>query len=249
MIPLILSLFYQNNHGDFDNIGISATVAGVIPFAGKVCGGFFLDEIQLSGLGDPRNITAYQLGIETPLPLLPFTTIKLQYTKLEPFVYTHYAETNYPFYANPVSMAFTNDGENLAYYLPPNSDELLIKIQAIPVPGLLTSVSYKLLRHGTNALVGGEPVGGYIYGDIDIPLNYDYWDDYGYPDKNFLHDGIYDWTHLIALDAEYQFENFPAKVGFEYVFSYTFWDANNTGIAEPDPVICNIFALSLTVFR
>lgn len=258
MNPLVFGVLYQNNQGDYDNVGISIQAAGVIPYAGKLSAAIFIDETQSFDFTGARNIMAFQAGLETPLPVLPFASLTLQYTKIEPFCYAHYPEEEYGFSDNPVSMAYTNDGENLAYYLPPNSDEILVRFECLPMPDITASATYKLIRHGTNsldtaAITPDNPMGitpGLFYGDIDIPLDYSFWESNGYPDKEFGEDGVYDWTHMVSLKAEYRFDRYPITLSAEYLFSYTSWDKNDlSGVSVPDPVFQNIFALTVKVIR
>jgi hypothetical protein len=249
--PLILGVLYQNNQGDFDNVGLSVQATAVVPYAGKLSAAIFIDETQSFDFTGARNIMSFQFGLETPVPVLPFASITLQYTKIEPFCYAHYSEDDYSFSSNPVSMAYTNDGENLAYYLPPNSDEILVRFECLPYPDITGSLTYKLIRHGTNSLdAAGNPVPGLFYGDIGIPLDYDYWENTGYEDKAFGEDGVYDWTHMVSLKAEYRFRKYPVTLSAEYLFSYTSWDRNDiAGVNVPDPVFQNIFALTVKVIR
>ncbi|GAH45481.1 unnamed protein product, partial [marine sediment metagenome] len=61
-----------------------------------------------------------------PLPGLSFAFLTLQYTKIEPSCYTHYLQDHLS-YSEPININYSNDGENIGYYLSPNSDEFLIK--------------------------------------------------------------------------------------------------------------------------
>jgi len=244
----------QEQNGDFDNVSITGGFAVRLPVVGKLYGSLFLDETSGSSLKEifqyARNMYAYQGGIKTPLSFLPFGTLTLQYTKINPFVYSHYFEKKYAGYSIPVSMTYTNQGRNLGYFLPPNSDEILLKVETFPRPNLLTTFKYQLIRHGTNNptdISGNGNPDGQIYGDIYIP--YDYTASNPYPLKDFLHDGVYDWSNIVSLKAEYSFPNFPLTVGLEYFFSHTFWDRNGRVVIVPKPVISNVFALTFSLYK
>ncbi|MBN1798237.1 MAG: hypothetical protein JW822_06655 [Spirochaetales bacterium] len=247
--PLMYPVLHQNLHGNFDNvaqiINCSFDIAGFV----RVHGSLFVDEMELVNLSElftrPRNMFAVQCGVEIPIPGLPATLLTLQYTKIEPFVYAHYPEEYVPTMGTDVDMSFTHDNENLGYYLPPNSDEFLIKIEALLLHNLLVGVKYQLIRHGTNDwnLLAGAPV---IYGDVNIPFDYDQED--AYPDKSFLNDGIYDWNNIITLEATYTFPQFPVSLTVLYSFCYITWDANDSGVSPPDDVVKNIISVKVKIF-
>lgn len=253
MSPFTMAAFYQNLQGDMDNMGISAGTALVIPYFGKIYGSFFLDEAKLKPLVDVRNMLAFQGGWEFPVPKLPATTLKVQYTKIEPFCYAHYAKDTYSALDSPVDLSYTQDGQNIAYYLPPNSDEILVRLESTPYKGIFVALTYKLIRHGTNNVVDANNNGipdTLIYGDIGIPIDYEYYDEIGYDSKNFLYDGFYDWNNIVTLEVSVPLQGFefmkgyPVVVGVKYSFFHTNWVSNGTGDV-PDPVVGNIITFSL----
>ena len=143
--------------------------------------------------------------------------------------------------------AYTNDGENLGYHIPPNSDEILLRLDASPAPRLRLSLAYSLIRHGDN-----EPdsirtflTHPQIYGDVDKYQNYS--DLAGYPDKNFLKDGIYDYNHAGSLELSWRPASLPLELSLGYGLSYTYWDdGEDKGRAVPDPVWRHIVKLGVT---
>lgn len=253
LTPLLMPFMTQEFNGDFDNVSITAGFALRLPKVGKVYGSLFLDETSGSSIEAifkyPRNMYAYQGGIQTPISFLPFGTLTLQYTKINPFVYTHYIEDNYPSSSIPVSLSYTNEGQNLGYFLPPNSDEIMLKVETFPKPNLLTTFKYQLVRHGTNdASIDNDSDGipdGQIYGDIYIPYDYTQI----YPFKDFLNDGIYDWSNIVSLKGEYRFPSYPLTVGLEYFFSHTFWDRNGIAVTVPEPIFQNVVVLTFRLFN
>ena len=187
---------------------------------------------------------ALQGGLKLPVPRLPFTNLTLQYTKIEPFTYAHYY-TKYPDYRIPVDTAYTHDGENLAYHLWPNSDEFLVKVASLPFPGFQAGLEYRLIRHGDNPsmvpgdlAILGRPDGWLDYDLIDDPLS-----------KDFLHDGLYDFNHIVTLSGEYAIPETPVTVKLWYTFSYTYWEVNASGETDPGDMIRNIIGLKVKVFR
>jgi hypothetical protein len=250
MAPLIFALIWQNTIGDLDNVGVCVDLAGTLPRWGRVYFSFYADEVaDINNLTKmftrPRNMFALQTGLKVPIPGLPFTGLTFQYTRIEPFTYAHYP-TWYADHRLPVEVSYTHDGENLAYALYPNSDEFLVKLWSLPLPRLQAALEYRLVRHGDNPLNNpGDPA---ILGRPEAYLDYSVGLD-SYPDKYFLHDGLYDFNHIVTLTGSYALPWFPATVSLSYSFVYTFWDANGTSLTAPPVQVRNILALSLTVFR
>ena len=144
--PLLSRFFYQNNVGDFDNLAMFATLILQYPGIGKIWGSAYVDEMDLSTpdfFSQDRNMYAFQFGASAslPIPKLAFSNITFQYTKIEPYVYTHQTVQT-PWYDDAwMEEAYINNGVGLGYYLPPNSDELKIRFDSsliggggIPVP-------------------------------------------------------------------------------------------------------------------
>jgi hypothetical protein len=153
--PLSILLFGQNLSGDVDNSALGFSGAVTLPGIMRLWGEFMIDEFVFD-FRSPRSQSAMQLGGKFNIPGLPFTTLMAQYTKIEPYVYSHYAQS----YVNngvttdgtPIltQTSFDNGGKNLGSYLKPNSDEFRVSIDSMPFPGLTTSLIYSLIRHGTN---------------------------------------------------------------------------------------------------
>jgi hypothetical protein len=247
MAPLLFSLIYQNLISeDLDNVGVGVDLGVTIAPFGRAYFSFYADEMEPASLKElrtrPRNMFAYQAGIKVPIPGLPFTALTFQYTKIEPFVYAHFPSW-YPDYRLQVETSYTNDGENLGYHIPPNSDEFLVRFWAMPLSSLSAGLTYQLIRHGDNpSAIPGDPAilgrtdGWYTAGANAV-------------EKDFLHDGLYDWNNILTLGAEYTLPWAPVTVGLSYSFSYTFWVVNASGEPPRPDQIKNILALSVRVFR
>ncbi len=212
--PLFPFFFGQQLGGDLDNITAGADVAVTIAPYARLYFSLFLDEISFVPLATfftrPKNQYAWQLGVKVPVPWLAWSLFVFQYTKIEPYNYTHYPET-VPQYTLPIDISYTNDGENLGYHLPPNSDEFLVRLSFHPARRLAATAQYQLIRHGT-----GNHLSGQIEGDINTPLNYNAIA--AYPAKDFLHDGIYEWIHIAHLGLTYAFPELHASAWVEYAF-------------------------------
>ncbi len=224
--------------GDKDNSTMGFDFTANFTPIGKFYGSVFIDEIEHNRIGRlftyPKNMFACYAGFRAAVPGAPFGLVTFQYTKLEPFVYTHY-EQEYPFYDIPININYTNDGESLGYPLPPNSDEFKVLFSFLPSTRLEVDLGMSYIRHGNNP---NAPDTDYlIMGDIEKPLFYENMDDY--PDKDFLNDGIYEKIFSITGKISYKFEDLPLKVYAGYGFSYSI----NTGNITGDTEFRNIFTL------
>ena len=241
LVPFVMPHFTQIDVGDHDNLSMYFDAAFLIPSVGKIWGGFFVDEFSFTKTANilkmPRNRYAWQLGWKTNLlsAIIPGTTSTLKYTKLTPFVYTHYPDDKFNTFGDrPNDMTYTHDEFNLGFYLPPNSAEMQWKLVNIAVPDLVLTLDNRLIIHGTNDLASTNVY--QIYGDI-----YRYQlgaDVYQYPLMNFTKDGIYDWT----MESEFKFDwkirnsrllNYYRLVG-SLGYAKTWWKANDSQVVAPE---------------
>ena len=218
LFPLTENFLYQNNIGDFDNLALFLNLEGHPANLGKIWFSVFIDEInpESNFFEKDRMMYAYQAGGSFYFPWLPFASITLSYTKIEPYNYTH-TRVNVPWYADtPMETNYVNFGRALGHYLPPNSDEILFSIQTIPVQQSVLRIQYQMIRHGAD------------YGDRAVDGS-SYWSELRRKDRSsmmkyFLHDGAYQWMHIIRLSGEYSFagKKLPIKLIGEIggVYSY-----------------------------
>jgi hypothetical protein len=233
--PLFPFFFGQQLGGDKDNITLGGDVAVTIaPFA-RLYFSLFIDEISFVPLSTfftrANNQYAWQVGVKVPLPWITWSLFVFQYTKIEPYTYTHYAQT-VPQYTSPIDINYSNNGENIGYHLPPNSDEFLVRLFTYPAPGLGVTVQYQLIRHGTGLLSLGQ-----IEGDINAPIDYSL----SYPMKDFLNDGIYEWIHIARIDMTYAIPSLHASAWVEYAFVA----ASNYSNIEGNNVVKNLIGVGV----
>jgi hypothetical protein len=215
--PLIENFLYQNNIGDFDNMALFLNMEVQYPGLGKLWFSLFLDELSFESdiLIKDRSMYAFQTGGSFYLPFLPFASITFSYTKIEPYNYTHNI-VDVPWYSSKMETNYVNFGRSLGYYLPPNSDEILLRIETIPAPKSMACLQYQLIRHGAD------------YGDRAVDGS-SYWSELKEVDRSsmlkyFLRDGAYNWMHILKLRGEYSFteKKIPLKLIVEIggVYSY-----------------------------
>ncbi len=239
--PLVLA---QGLTGDHDNASAEITLVFKIPVGVKIYATYFADEFRLNTnmFSDPSLQFAIQGGIQWVIPKLPFTIASFQYTKIEPYTYTHYAQP-YVFFDKDYyfDISWTNDGENLGYHLPPNSDEFLFRIKSLPYKNLTVMAQYQYIRHGHGNWEEGEMEGsttsGGDGGEPAHPYN-------STGDKDFLNDGIYEKLHIVTIGASYQFEEIPVKFGVDYSFT----TAQNYENIQGNSRMKNVLGLKLQLF-
>jgi hypothetical protein len=191
------SFYYQNNVGDFDNAAYFMNFKAQYPGIGSIWASLFFDEATFTPdlFVQDRIMWSYQGGVEIALPFLPFSSLKVSYTKVEPYCFTHNIIT-VPWYPQPMEQAYTNNGVGLGYYLPPNADEILLRLETRPAVRTSAHFQYQMIRHGAD--FGDSAVdGSSLLSELDPggrnsnPVLYKY----------FLQDGAYQWFHVLKLGA------------------------------------------------
>jgi len=229
LYPFAENYMYQNNIGDYDNVGLFLNIEAQYPAGlGKGWLSVFIDEISIeSGLRvKDRTMYAMQLGGMFYLPWLPFASITLSYTKIEPYNYTH-GRIESPWYGERKMITnYVNFGKSLGHYLPPNSDEILVRFQATPVPSSIVSLQYQMIRHGAD------------YGDRAVDGS-SLWSELKDVDRSsmlkyFLHDGAYQWMHIFKLGGEYSLtgKKLPIKLVCEIGAVYAYFTDSDSELGS-----------------
>jgi hypothetical protein len=215
IFPINNNFMYQNNIGDFDNMGLFFDLKGRYPGVAELWLSGFVDEIEISSMGRllelDRHMFAYQGGIKTVIPWLPFASLKFSYTKIEPYTYTH-NRTFAPWYGSDdpdkaLDTSYTNNGVGLGYYLPPNSDELLVRLEMMPALNAALHFQYQMIRRGADH--GSHQVDGSSYRS---ELDPDGRSSNPVLQKFFLHDGAYQWMHILKAGTSYKFAQLPVSI-------------------------------------
>jgi hypothetical protein len=203
---------HQVNLAAFANLELRA------PGLLKIWGSFFLDSLG-SFEAVNGNSYAYQAGIKTVVQWLPFGAFTFRYTKIEPYCYTDTYD-GYNGKPLPSMTAFVSGGESLGYYMPPNSDELLLRLESMFLPDLRAHIQFQLIRHGAD----------YGYGAIGGSSLTDRLANAG-SSKNFLYDGVYRWNSVIKVGGDFKFKagNIPLSVFVETGFVSTSFTTNGAG--------------------
>lgn len=206
--PLANYVEYQNHIGDCDNLALFGDIKYTITDIGSIWFSVYLDEIN--GLNNnpfisTRAMFAYQGGVKYVFPKLPFASLSFRYTKIEPYCYTHNSINYAPWYKHYICENYSNNGESLGYYLPPNSDEFILQFKIKPSVKSNIGLSYQLIRHGAD--YGSQQVpGSNIYSELSKWNRDDL-------KKYFLHDGAYNWIHILSTGGKFSLNN-PVPISF-----------------------------------
>ena len=221
--PFAENFLYQNSVGDYDNLALFLNLQGQYPGIGRVWFSLCMDEVNIDEAKRlfelDRMMYIFQVGSSFNFPLLPFSSITVSYTKNEPYNYTH-TRIETPWHKSSyMEQNYVNFGRALGHYIPPNSDELLIRFETMPLPQSLFRLQYQLIRHGAD--YGNRAVdGSSLWTELDPKGR----SDNEALEKYFLQDGAYQWMHIVKLRGEYSLTGFkiPVKIFAEVggVYSY-----------------------------
>lgn len=215
--PLIDRVIYQNNTGDYDNLSLFFNMKFMYPGLGSLWLSGYLDEVnsmKSKFWEKTRAMYAIQAGTKFVLPFLPFTTASFRYTRVEPYCYTHHSINYVPYFDHYLSESYTNNGESLGYYLPPNSDEFHLKIESKAVEYSTFRLQYQLVRHGTDWGYGSV-IGSNLYSELRNNDRSDL-------NKYFLKDGVYEWTNIVSLYGSYDFSRYKIPLKLYTTIGYVY---------------------------
>lgn len=220
MFPLVDRVIYQNDIGDYDNLALFGNIKFSYPGFGSFWFSAYLDEVnqilKQRFWQKTRAMYAFQLGTKMVVPKLPFTTVSFRYTKIEPYCYTHHGINYTPWYDQYINEGYSNNGESLGYYLPPNSDEINIQIETRPAEYLCIGLQYQLIRHGVD-WGSQSTLGSNLYSELRNK-------DRDNLEKYFLRDGTYEWSNIVSLHCSYDLKkiNLPIKIygSIGYVYDW-----------------------------
>ena len=130
-------------------------------------GTFFIDEITLSGLFDSykqRNQFGFTLG--SSITDLPFhnLTLKLEYSKIYPYVYQHYVPTT----------TYRSASYVLGHWMGNNSDQVYVSLKYRFLRGLEANAWLRYIRQGEAGTIDGQyfqPQPPFLFG---LRTNYTY---------------------------------------------------------------------------
>lgn len=196
--PLTFLTGSEHWNGDHDNVAMGLDFRAFVHRSHSVYGELLIDDISMSKLGTDwyGNKLAWQLGTYLVEPFgLYDVDARVEYTRLQPWVYTHkYPINGYHHYGDP-----------LGYYTGPNSDALMVELRKRFTRKLHTSFRFDYLRKGLNPdglNIGGDHMLGHSDGDPK--------------EAGFLDGDVVDTT-LINLGVSYElFWQCRLRAGYTY---------------------------------
>ncbi len=176
--------------GDRDNPMLGFDAATLFLPGSQVYGSWLIDDIDFSRWGDDwwGNKFIWQAGLLNST-LLPNTDLTLEYTRINPYVYSHRLAGN----------QYTHNGDALGLELPPNSDEMYVGLRHWLGADLWMQLEMHLRRHGRNEVDEEGNIivnhGGDIYESLDYARDSEI--------APFL-DGPRDSSTLLSLTVRYE---------------------------------------------
>lgn len=164
-------------------------------------GEFLLDDLVFSNIGEGYwgNKTAWRLGARTTALFGGRVDAAVSYTRLEPYVYSHFDTIN----------AYIHDGAMLAASgMEPNSWLMETRAAFFPLPNLSAEVRIGIGEHGANVVENGEVVrnvGGNVRRTFDSLSS----------EKVEFLDGTLEELTTVRADLRYEFlKNMYARASF-----------------------------------
>jgi capsule assembly protein Wzi len=107
----------------------------------EVFGSWTIDDVDFTQWGNDwwGNKFIWQGGIIASA-LIPNSDIGLEYTRVEPYIYTHFFENN----------TYTHDGYVIGAEIPPNSDQVYVSFTHWLSSRIHIGANYRFRRHGEN---------------------------------------------------------------------------------------------------
>ncbi len=176
--------------GDRDNPMLGFDLATLFIPGWQAYGSWLIDDIDFSLMGSGwwGNKFIWQGGLINA-SLLPNTDIAVEYTRVEPYVYSHRLAGN----------QYTHNGDALGLEIPPNSDEWYGSMRHWISDALWLQVEYHHRRHGRNEVDADGSIivnhGADIYQSLDYERDSDI--------APFL-DGPLDTSDILTLTVRWE---------------------------------------------
>ncbi len=142
--PLYFLYSAQHDGGDRDNVAMSGDFVARLPFQGIFYGALLIDDMKISklGKGEAGNKFGLLAGVFATDAYFPNLDVGMEYTRLEPYVYSHFFPIN----------RYSNWNSSLGADLSPNSDRLEFTLRFKPTFDFTINLAGSFNRRGT---VGG----------------------------------------------------------------------------------------------
>lgn len=173
----------------------------------KFYGSIFIDELSTSNLDYPQAI-GYNFGFKTIDPIIPESELVVEYTRINPFVYSH-ADS---------AQTFASYGYELGHWIGSNADEIYLSFRKRFLRGLNLDVWYRYIRKGNE-----EDIANPRYQDDQTFL---------WGEKNYITmygaSLNYELIHSLYINAKYEYSksegenNYLLNPGSKFQFSISY---------------------------
>jgi len=204
-LSFLKSVEHANRDRDNSMMGLDFSVHPINNF--QIKGGFLLDDLVFEKIGDEfwSNKWAWNIAMLTSLPF--DTDIGIEYTRVEPYTFSHFNEKN----------SVTNDGRFFMGQLEPNSEKYLISIKYWWTNRFPLKINFSQVRHGENILDENQSVNYNAGGDVSKSID---WERDSEKIK-FLSGNLIKYSE-ISLSSGYEIVR-----NFSFHFNYAFRKSNN----------------------
>ena len=141
LIPVMFFKAGEHYNIDKDNIQWFGNIDLNLIHNVNVYGSLFIDDLSLDKITSAQehpNYFGYTVGFQTYDVLLRNVELSVEYTRINPWVYTH----KYP------ALEFTNDGYVMGNWMGQNADNLTIDLSCRPTRSLQLGGTYQMYRKG-----------------------------------------------------------------------------------------------------
>ncbi|MFC1585051.1 hypothetical protein ACFL5V_05855 [Fibrobacterota bacterium] len=228
-IPVVPIFFAEHYLGDRDNTFTGFDITSVLRRNLKLYGELLIDDLE-----SPQNFFsdyygnkwAYLLGAEYLIPWYTDPEIFMEFSRIEPWVYTHFLDDG--------RNKFTHYGNILGADMGPDSDRWSAGIGFYPLRKLSLSVTYSRTRHGEGFVLNPDSIpsgqehyfgAGNSVHDVHNPVIHG-------TRKKFLN-GTIEYHDLLQLGAFYRLLD-NLRIHGECAYEYTENPDNQESVTEEE---------------
>ncbi len=212
--PIIFYRSIEHQLGDADKVMVGLNL-NYLPFKGlQLYSQFALNEFRINDLraanGSHANKFAYQAGLyATDVFGLSNLDFRLEYNRIRPYMYAHYAHQYDQWAVN----SYSHYNQALAHPLGANLSEILIRIDAQPWPKLSARLNLIYADYGTDS--SGSNWGGNIFLDYrDYEQDYNNTVGQGVSTKLLIAEALlsYQLRHNLFIDLDLRFRDLQSDL-------------------------------------
>ncbi|WP_028972702.1 hypothetical protein [Spirochaeta cellobiosiphila] len=259
-LPFQEYLYTSIYQGNADNILLGGSLEFWLPQDIKLNNTVYADDLHLIDMLMGDFNTKFKLATQSTVSWTPkesfLSQIKLGYTAVLPYMYTHRKESykysdevyvealdSYDYLNNEVNYVnYSHMGESLGTSLDPNSDRLKLSMSFAPITNLSFDLWGSMMRHG-NASEGADTSGHRDSVDGSIfDSGYDYENkDHLFNTANFLTQDVIETTYQAGINFKYS-----SAFGMTDFFGgcgYTFEYVDNEGVVKGETAMNHYLSL------